>query len=237
MSLLNSQCRWPARALIALLALTVGCAPGIATRKVEFTAPAPPDPALRPFLDGVSRLGVMCVTTIKPFRELDTEKVIARLSSGLSHSLANIPGITVVSQDEITWQLKEVRLDSAEVVTAATRAALLEVLKLDALVLVELSHVEARTTPMTPTPYGLAASPGLDLAVDLKVSLLNLHTNKAWQQAGQHRDWKPVQVQLFGEDQGERQLLLALSRPLETFLVKVAPPPRRQERWFEISGD
>jgi hypothetical protein len=40
----------------------------------------------------------------------------------------------------------------------------------------------------------------------------------ARQQAGQQRDWQPIHLQLLGNDQGERLLLMALSGPLERFL-------------------
>ena len=165
------------------------------------------------------------------------EKVMARLANGMGRSLGNLPDVTVISQDEIVWQIDSLAFDSTSVITAETRTALVEKLELDVLVFVELEHLQARTTPMAPTPYGLSSDPGLDLSVDIKVSLVNLHTGRIWQQNGQQRDWQPVRLQLFGSNQGERQLLMALSGPLEQFLRRVAPPPRIQERHFELSGD
>ena len=223
--------------LTAALALSAGCARSGGFKRLEFTAPASSDPVLRPYIEGVERMGVMCVTDIEPFRELDIEKVMARLSNVLVRRLGELPDVAIVSQDEILWKVGAVELDSTTVVTAETRAALIDSLELDALVLVELEHLQARMTPMAPSPYGLTTDPGLDLAVDLRVSLLNLRTALVWQQSGQQRDWQPIRLQLFGSDQGERQLLMALGGPLQQFLLRVAPPPRRQVRHFELSGD
>ena len=92
--------------------------------------------------------------------------------------------------------------------------------------------------PMSPTPYGMSPSPGMDLTIDLKVSLINLNTSQVWQQGGKQRNYQPVQLQLLGgNNQSERQLLLALARPLQRFLYRIAPTPRPQTRHFEISGD
>ena len=91
---------------------------------------------------------------------------------------------------------------------------------------------------MSPSPYGMSPNPGIDLTVDLKVSLINLNTSQVWQQGGTERNYRPVQLQLLGGNkQSERQLLLALARPLERFLYRIAPPPRSQTRHFELSGD
>jgi hypothetical protein len=38
-------------------------------------------------------------------------------------------------------------------------------------------------------------------------------------------------------NQSERQLLMALGKPMQRFLVRVAPPPKRQSRHFETSGN
>ena len=222
---------------LTVLLLSFGCTPGASFKNVKFSAPSRPDPALRPFMGKAERIGVMCVTNIEPFKELDIEKVMARLSNAIARKLGNIPEATVVSQDEIIWQLKQIDFDSTAVFAEETRTALREELNLDLMVFVELEHLQARTTPMAPTPYGLSPSPGLDLSVDLKVSLVNLHTGKTWQQTGQQRDWQPIRLQLLGSNQGERQLLMALSSPLEIFLARVAPSPRSQVRRFELSGD
>ena len=91
---------------------------------------------------------------------------------------------------------------------------------------------------MSPTPYGMSPNPGIDLTIDLKVSLINLNTNQVWQQGGTQRNYQPVQLQLFGGNkQGERQLLMALARPLQRFLFRIAPPPKPQARHFDLSGD
>ena len=69
-------------AFIALLIGIAGCGGrGGSFEKVEFRAPSQADPALSPFLKEVDHIGVICVTNIEPFRELDIEKVMARLSN------------------------------------------------------------------------------------------------------------------------------------------------------------
>lgn len=224
---------------VAILALLIaGCSGRSAFTRVEFRAPAQPDPVLRPFLADVDHIGVVCATNIEPFRELDIEKVMARLSNAVARSLSNMPKTEVMNQDEITYKIKGVRLDSTSVHQDSIRTVIREELELDALVFVELRHLQARMMPMSPTPYGMSANPGIDLTVDLKVSLINFNTNQVWQQGGTQRNYQPVQLQLFGGNkQGERQLLMALSRPLQRFLFRIAPPPKPQARHFDLSGD
>lgn len=224
---------------VAILALLIaGCGGRSAFTRVEFRAPAQPDPVLRPFLADVDHIGVVCATNIEPFRELDIEKVMARLSNAVARSLSNMPKTEVMNQDEITYKIKGVRLDSTSVHQDSIRTVIREELELDALVFVELRHLQARMMPMSPTPYGMSANPGIDLTVDLKVSLINFNTNQVWQQGGTQRNYQPVQLQLFGGNkQGERQLLMALSRPLQRFLFRIAPPPKPQARHFDLSGD
>lgn len=226
-------------AILALLISLAGCGGShSAFTRVEFRAPAQPDPALRPFLAEVDHIGVVCTTDIEPFRELDIEKVMARLSNAVVQSLGNMPKTKVMGQDEITYKLKGVRLDSTSVHQDSIQAVLKDDLEIDALVLVELRHLQARMMPMSPTPYGMSPSPGLDLTIDLKVSLLNLNTDQVWQQGGTERNYQPVQLQLFGGNkQGEHQLLMALARPLQRFLFRIAPPPKPQTRHFDLSGD
>ena len=217
---------------LALLIGLAGCggSRGAFTR-VEFRAPAQPDPVLRPFLADVDHIGVVCATNIEPFRELDIEKVMARLSNAVVRSLGNMPKTEVMNQDEIAYKLKDVRLDSTSVHQDSVQAVLKEELELDALVFIELRHLQARMMPMSPNP-------GIDLTIDLKVSLINLNTNQVWQQGGTQRNYQPVQLQLFGgSKQGERQLLMALARPLQRFLFRIAPPPKPQTRHFDLSGD
>jgi len=224
---------------VAILALLIaGCGGHSAFTRVEFRAPAQPDPVLRPFLSDVDHIGVVCATNIEPFRELDIEKVMARLSNAVARSLSHMPKTEVMNQDEITYKIKGVRLDSTSVHQDSIRAVIREELELDALVFVELRHLQARMMPMSPTPYGMSPNPGIDLTVDLKVSLINFNTNQVWQQGGTQRNYQPVQLQLFGGNkQGERQLLMALSRPLQRFLFRIAPPPKPQARHFDLSGD
>ena len=171
---------------LALLIGLAGCGSGrSAFTRVEFRAPSQPDPVLRPFLADVDHIGVVCATNIEPFRELDIEKVMARLSNAVVRSLGNMPKTEVMNQDEITYKLKGIRLDSTSVHQDSVRAVLREKLELDALVFVELRHLQARMMPMSPTPYGMSPNPGIDLTIDLKVSLINLNTNQVWQQ-GRH---------------------------------------------------
>ena len=224
---------------VAILALLIaGCGGRSAFTRVEFRAPAQPDPVLRPFLADIDHIGVVCATNIEPFRELDIEKVMARLSNAVARSLSNMLKTEVMNQDEITYKIKGVRLDSTSVHQDSIQTVIREELELDALVFVELRHLQARMMPMSPTPYGMSANPGIDLTVDLKVSLINFNTNQVWQQGGTQRNYQPVQLQLFGGNkQGERQLLMALSRPLQRFLFRIAPPPKPQARHFDLSGD
>ena len=226
------------RPLLLLLIALAGCGGrGSSFKEVEFRAPSQPDPALAPFLEEVDHIGVICVTNIEPFRELDIEKVMARLSNAVARGLGNMREPTVVPQDALTWPLTNSHFDSTSVYEDTVRAALIGKLELDALVFIELKHLQARMMPMSPTPYGMSPSPGMDLTIDLKVSLINLNTSQVWQQGGKQRNYQPVQLQLLGgNNQSERQLLLALARPLQRFLYRIAPPPRPQTRHFEISG-
>ncbi len=223
---------------LALLIGLAGCGGRSAFTRVEFRAPSQPDPVLRPFLAEVDHIGVVCATNIEPFRELDIEKVMARLSNAVVRSLGNMSKTEVMNQDEIIYKFKGIRLDSTSVHQDSVRTVLREKLELDALVFIELRHLQARMMPMSPTPYGMSPNPGIDLTIDLKVSLINLNTNQVWQQGGTQRNYQPVQLQLLGGNkQGERQLLMALARPLQRFLFRIAPPPKPQTRHFDLSGD
>ena len=224
--------------IFGLVLLLSGCAQRSQFERIEFRAPSLPDAALQPYLDGVERMGIVCVTNIEPFRELDVEKVMALLSNATMHGLSRLPETTIVSQDEITWKLKTVHFDSINVHTDTVRAALRDTLALDAIVFVELRHLQARMMPMTPTPYGMSPNPSMDMSVDLQVSLINLHTDQVWKRGGLERNLEPVRLQLMGaNNQSERQLLMALGKPMQRFLARVAPPPKRQSRHFETSGN
>jgi len=224
--------------IFGLALLLSGCAQSSQFERIEFRAPSPPDAALQPYLDGVERMGVVCVTNIEPFRELDVEKVMALLSNATMRNLSRLPETTIISQDEITWKLKTVHFDSTSVHTDTVRAALRDTLALDAIVFVELRHLQARVMPMTPTPYGMSPNPSMDMSVDLQVSLINLHTNQVWKRGGLERNLEPIRLQLTGaNNQSERQLLMALGKPMQRFLARVAPPPKRQSRHFETSGN
>ena len=224
--------------IFGLALLLSGCTQRSQFERIEFRAPSLPDAALQPYLDGVERIGVVCVTNIEPLRELDVQKVMALLSNATMRSLSRLPEATIVSQDEITWKLKTVHFDSTSVHTDTVRAALRDTLALDAIVFVELRHLQARVMPMTPTPYGMSPNPSMDMSVDLQVSLINLHTDQVWKRGGLERNLEPVRLQLMGaNNQSERQLLMALGKPMQRFLAQVAPPPKRQSRHFETSGN
>jgi len=224
--------------IFALALLLFSCAQRSQFERIEFQAPSLPDAALQPYLEGVERMGIVCVTNIEPFRELDVEKVMALLSNATMRGLSRLPETTIVSQDEITWKLKTVHFDSTSVYTNTVRAALRDTLALDAIVFVELRHLQARMMPMTPTPYGMSPNPSMDISVDLQISLINLHTDQVWKREGSERNLEPVRLQLMSaNNQSERQLLMALGKPMQRFLVRVAPPPKRQRRHFETSGN
>lgn len=225
--------------LLFISAVTVwsGCAYRGSFQSVEFTAPSTPDPRVQPVLNGVERLGVLCTTDIEPFPELDIQKVLTRLGHAVVSRVATgANGRNVVPQDDILWHLEAVEMDSAAVISSRTRQALADSMDMDALIVVELERLQARTTPVTPGPYGFTPDAGLDLAIQVRMSLINLHSGQIWQQTDKERQWKPVRVQLSGRDQSEQQLLLALGRPLHRFLSRIAPPPTTQKRAFDLGG-
>ena len=218
----------------------IGCAGKVAYETVEFKAPSPPDPALAPILAGVERIGVLSITNIEPIREFDVEKVMGRLADGVGRGLKRIPDATVVTQDEIRWHFNYATFDSLSLLSPEMRGRFRDELNLDAMVYVELNKLQAQVTPVSPTSYGsMSSSPGLDLSVKLQITLFNLNTDAQWRQdQGEQRIWEPISVQPFGGgNQSERQLLVTLANPLRQFLSRVAPPPRRQVRKFEVSGN
>ena len=230
----------PAAAWLTLLCLC-GCAArggGMGT-SVEFRAPSVPDEELRPLLEGVETIGVLSATNIEPLQELDIEKVMGRLTDATAGGLRNLPGLTVIGQDEIRWHFRESRLDSAAVFGDSLRSAMAAELDLDALVFVTLRSLDARMTPLTPSPYGMVASPRVNITVDLRLQLFRLETGESWSHEGRHSSWQPVQLDLLGagRNRTERQMLAALAPPLRGFLARVAPPPSRQTRHFDVSGD
>ena len=231
----------PAAAWLALLCLW-GCAArggGGMGASVEFRAPSVPDEELRPLLEGVETIGVLSATNIEPLQELDIEKVMGRLTDATAGGLRNLPGLTVIGQDEIRWHFRGARLDSAAVFGDSLRSAMAAELDLDALVFVTLRSLDARMTPLTPSPYGMVASPRVNITVDLRLQLFRLETGESWSHEGRHSSWQPVQLDLLGagRNRTERQMLAALAPPLRGFLARVAPPPRRQTRHFDVSGD
>ena len=224
--------------MLSAALLGSGCAGQSSFKMVKFQAPSRPDPVIYSLLEGVDRIGVLSVTNIEPLRELDVEKVMGRLADAVARALRHTPDMTVVSQDEIRWHFKYAAFDSLSIFSPETRTRLREELELDAVIYVELKRLQAMMTPVSPTPYGMTSAPGMDISVSLQVTLSNLHTNAIWRpEQREQRNWQPVELQLFGGNQVERQLMMALSRPLQEFLMRVAPPPRTQVRHFEISGD
>lgn len=236
------------RPVIYILVLTAGfllhgCASGPSGpgtfKRVQFKAPSPPDPELAPYLQDVNNIGIITTTNIEPVRTLDVQKVMGRLGDAAANRLRRIPDKTIISQDEIRWQLKDMIFDSTLVHDTDKYQILHEVMELDAVVFIELTSLKAQMTPMSPGPYGnLSPTPGLDMTVDLNLTLINLHSRTSWTRPGTQRHWQPVQLQILGGgDQTERQLLNALAPPLKQFLERLAPPPTKQERHFELSGD
>ncbi|MSR84438.1 MAG: hypothetical protein EXS58_16205 [Candidatus Latescibacteria bacterium] len=223
--------------LLVLLNVLASCATaGGPFKQVAFQAPSQPDPELRPYLKDVHRIGVLSTTNIEPLKELDIEKVMDRLAEATARGLGSLAERTVVGQDEIRWNCKDLRFDSTGALNPESRVTLRDQLPLDALVLVELKSLKAQVTPMSPSPYGgMTSQPGFDLSVDLQVTLINLRTGETWTQRGEpRRNWQPVQAQLLGDDQAERQLLQALAGPLKKFLDRLAPPPNQQVRHFDL---
>lgn len=225
--------------LFAALLLASCATAGGPFRQVSFQAPSQPDPELRPYLQDVARIGVLSTTNLEPLKELDLEKVMGRLAEATARGLGSLRERTVVTQDEIRWNCKDLRFDSTGVLTPESRSALREQLALDALVFVDLKSLKAQVTPMSPGPYGgMTSQPGLDLSVDLQVALLNLRTGQTWTQRGEpRRNWQPTQMQLMGDDQAERQLLQALAGPLQQFISRLAPPPSPQVRHFDLGNE
>ena len=226
---------------LALLCLG-GCAArgsgGMGTA-VEFRAPSVPDEELGALLEGVEKVGVLSATNIEPLQDLDIEKVMGRLTDATAGGLRNLSGRTVLGQDEIRWHFREVNLDSAAVFSDSLQSAMVTELELDALVFVTLRSLDARMTPMTPSPYGMVASPRVNIIVDLQLLLVNLATGESWSHEGRHSSWQQAQLDLLGggRDRTERQMLAALASSLRGFLARVAPPPSRQTRHFDVSGD
>jgi hypothetical protein len=222
------------------LAGCAGRSGGGSFKQVEFRAPALPDPELSPLLEGVETIGVLSGTTIEAVRGVDIEKVMGRLTDATSKSLGrNLPESSVITQDEIRWHFKEVFFDSTWLAAEENRTALRDELEIDAVIYVVLEGFQAQMTPVSPSPYGMVHTPGMNISVDLELSLLNLRTGRSWtQQRQRSSNWQPMQVNLLGGgDGGERQLLSALARPLRQFLVRVAPPPTLEGRHFDLSGE
>ncbi len=241
-----SRDRWahPVRPLVLALGILVGSygcgGPGVSGdfKLVHFEAPSNPDAKLREILDSVETIGVVSATNVEPLQGLDTEKVMGRLTDATASSLRQLPDRRIVTNDEIRWHFRGVVFDSASVHSPETRAALRQEMDIDAVVLVTLKSFEAQMTTVTPTQYGLTPAAGMNISVDLKLSLINLVTGLSWSHTGRQREWKPMQGQLVGgSNRMEQQLLTALGQPLRHFLSRVAPPPSVEDRHFDLSGE
>ena len=228
-----------AAAALATFLLGCGSSSQGVSKTVAFDAPSLPDQRLRPLLEGVDSIGVLATTNIKPFRELDIQKVMGRLADATASSLEKLPQKEIVGQDEIRWHFRGLQVDSTFVEAESQHDSLRQNLGLGALVFIELVSLKTQMTPMSPGPYGnMTSNPGLDLSVNLKLTLINLESGETWSRQGERRNWQPVQLQVIGGgDQTERQLLTALAGPMRQFLSRLAPMPRRQERQFELGGD
>ncbi len=209
-------------------------------KQVEFRAPALPDPELSPLLKDVETIGVLSGTNIEEVRGMDIEKVMGRLTDATAKSIShNLPESRVIAQDEIRWHFKEVFFDSTWLAAEENRTGLREELEIDAVIYLVLESFQAQMTPVSPSRYGMVHTPGMNISVDLKLSLINLRTGGSWtQQRQRSSNWQPMQVNLLGGgDGGERQLLSALTGPLRQFLIRVAPPPTLEGRHFDLSGE
>jgi hypothetical protein len=177
----------------------------------------------------VDIIGVLSTTNIAPVQSLDIEKVMGRLTDATARGLRNLQDRTVITQDEIRWHFRDITFDSTMVFSDSLQQALRSELEVDAMVYITLRSLDAKVTP----------SPGLNLSVELELMFVNLHSGQQWSQAGRRSSWQPVQVDLMGggRDPTERQMLMALASPLRQFLTRLAPPPRRQTRQFDTSGD
>jgi hypothetical protein len=206
---------------------------------VQFHAPAPPDRELLPLVEDVETIGVLSATNIESVQALDIEKVMGRLTDATARGLRNLDNRTILSQDEIRWHFRGITLDSMTVFSDSLQQALRTELNLDGIVYITLRSLNAQMTPVSPSPYGTVNSPGLNLSVELELLFVNLNTGKRWAQAGRRNSWQPVQADITGGrgDPTERQMLSALASPLRQFLSRLAPPPRRQTRHFDTSGD
>jgi hypothetical protein len=231
------------RCLMSLLVLSLvacsGRVPGRSTVPVEFRAPSVPDSDLLPLLQDVMVVGVMSETNIEPQRNVDIERIMGRLTDATGRGLRNLSDRRVVSQDEIRWHFKDVVLDSSHVFSDSVMLQMREDLELDALVYVSLRGMEAHMTPVAPGPRGHAVhAPGVNLTVELELTLVNLVSGDRWTQKGKRSSWERVQRDVVGGgDRTEQQLLTALAGPMREFLSRVSPPPRRQLRQFDVSGD
>ena len=171
---------------------------------------------------------------------MDIEKVMGRLTDATAKAVGrNLPESRVITQDEIRWHFKEVFFDSTWLADEENLAALRDDMEIGAVIYVVLESFQAQMTPVSPSPYGLVHTPGMNISVDLELSLINLETGRSWtQQRQRSSNWQPMQVNLLGGgDSGERQLLSALAAPLRRFLLRVAPPPTQEGRHFDLSGE
>ena len=227
-------------ALAVGLAGCAGRSGGGSFKQVEFRAPALPDPELSPVLEDVGTIGVLSGTDIDKVKGVDIEKVMGRLTDATAKAVSrNLPESRVITQDEIRWHFKEVFFDSTWLAAEENRTSMREELEIDAVIHVLLQSFQAQMTPVSPSPYGMVHTPGMNISVDLELSLINLRSGQSWtQQRQRSSNWQPMQLNLLGGgDGGERQLLSALAGPLRQFLMRVAPPPTMEGRQFDLSGD
>ena len=228
------------RIIILFIALIFcGCAGhNPSFEEIEFRAPSQPSMTLQPLLVNVDHIGVLCLSNIASTKELDIQKVLALLSNATLRGLSKLKDITIVSQDEILWKMNDISFDSTSVYQKQVQTRLQEELNIDAVVLIELRELQTRILPLPPTSYGMKTNPGIDMSLDLQISLVNVRTNETWKQGGKQRNVEPVRLQLLGNNkQGERQLLMSLSRPMQRFIYRIAPPAKTQKRYFNMRGN
>ncbi len=230
-------------AAVVCASLGAGCSAGAIGsgmgESIRFHAPAPPDPELQPLVEDVRTIGVLSATNIESAQKLDIEKVMGRITDATARGLRNLQDRTVVTQDEIRWHFRGATLDSSTVFSDSLQQVMRNELDLDGIVYITLRSLKSQVTPVSPSPYGTVNSPGLNLSVEIELVFVNLHSGERWAQTGRRNSWQPVKVDMSGNsrDPTERQMLTALASPLRQFLSRLAPPPRRQTRHFDTSGD
>ena len=130
-------------------------------KKVEFRAPALPDPELSPLLADVETIGVLSGTNIEEVRGVDIEKVMGRLTDATAKAVGrNLPESRVITQDEIRLHFNEVFFDSTWLADEENLAALRDDMEIGAVIYVVLESFQAQMTPVSPESLRTGAHAG-----------------------------------------------------------------------------